>query len=53
MAITITDTRVIANEADGTGGWTNNVGTGTSAPTPIEATTRLGTQVSNEIQNVY
>lgn len=53
MAITITDTRAIANEADDTTGWTGNVGAGTSAPDPVESTARLGTQVSSETQDVY
>lgn len=53
MAVTITDNRTIINEADSTTGWSNNIDNAdTSAPDPVESVGRIGTQVSNEIQNV-
>jgi len=54
MAVTITDTRTIVNEADSLTGWTGNAdGLFSSAPTPVESANCIGTQVSNETQNVY
>lgn len=55
MAVTITDTRVVVNEADATGSWTASDGVSvfTSAPNPVEASGSLGQQVSNSLEDAY
>ena len=55
MAITITDKRIVLNEADATTGWVSTDGPTvfTTGPTPIEAGGCLGLQASASIQNAY
>lgn len=55
MAITITDNRIVLNEADATTGWTSTDGPTvfTTGPTPIEAGGCLGLQASNAIEDAY
>jgi hypothetical protein len=55
MAITITDNRIVLNEADATTGWVSTDGPTvfTTGPTPIEASGCLGLQASNAIENAY
>jgi hypothetical protein len=55
MAITITDNRIVLNEADATTGWVSTDGPTvfTTGPTPIEAGGCLGLQASNAIENAY
>lgn len=55
MAITLTDNRTIADQADTTTGWTSPAGVAvfTSQPDPAEATGCIAIQVSNETQYVY
>lgn len=54
MAVTIIDNRTVVNQADSLTGWTANAdGLFSSAPDPVEATDSIGTNVSNETQQVY
>lgn len=55
MAITITDNRIILNEADATTGWTSTDGPTvfTTGPTPVEAGGCLGLQASSSIEDAY
>ena len=55
MAVVITDNRVIPTEADAITGWTASSGVSvfTTAPTPVESTASLGTQVSNALEDSY
>jgi hypothetical protein len=55
MAVTITDNRTIINQADANTGWTSTatLTAGTSDPTPVESTGRLGLIVSTSTHNSY
>jgi hypothetical protein len=55
MAITLTDNRIVVNQADAITGWTATDGpvVFTTGPTPIEATGCLAMQASNETQDAY
>ena len=55
MAISITDNRIVLNEADATTGWVSTDGPTvfTTGPTPIEAGGCLGLQASASIEDAY
>lgn len=53
MSIEITDHRTIRDEADSTTNWTSAGTAGTSEPTPIESTARIGTQISTNYIAIY
>ena len=55
MAVIITDNRTVVDEADSVTGWTASSGVAvfTAAPSPVEATASLGTQVSNATEESY
>lgn len=55
MAITVTDNRGILNEADATTGWSGSasISTGTTDPSPVEASNWLGMAVSNTTDDAY
>jgi hypothetical protein len=55
MAVIITDNRTVLSDANAETGWTASSGVAvfTSAPTPVEATGALGTQVSSATETSY
>lgn len=53
MAVTITDHRLVPDEADSTTGWTGTDVAGTTDPTPIEASGWVGANVGAEIFDSY
>jgi hypothetical protein len=55
MAVTITDNRTVLDQGDANTAWTSTytLTAGTTQPTPVESTVRLGGIVSTSTQNAY